>query len=87
MSSPQEIRTIAENLVNIVIKKKYEDVNYVKISLDMDYDIPTYKIYVITKRYEAIYKEKEIVKDIKDTIKMVGISRRELENIIFAQES
>jgi hypothetical protein len=53
----------------------------------MDYDIPTYKIYVITKRYEAIYKEKEIVKDIKDTIKMVGISRRELENIIFAQES
>jgi hypothetical protein len=54
MSSPQEIRTIAENLVNIVIKKKYEDVNYIKISLDMDYDITTYKIYVITKRYEAI---------------------------------
>jgi hypothetical protein len=50
----------------------------------MDYDIPTYKIFVIAKKYDVIYKEKEIVKDIKNTIKMVGISRREIENIIFA---
>jgi hypothetical protein len=86
MSSPQEIRAIAENLVNIVIKKKYEDINTIIIRLDTDYDIPTYKIYVITKKYDVIYKQEEIVKDIKDTIKMVGISRREIENIIFAQE-
>jgi hypothetical protein len=86
MSTPQEIRAIAENLVNIVIKKKYEDINTIIIRLDTDYDIPTYKIYVITKKYDVIYKQEEIVKDIKDTIKMVGISRREIENIIFAQE-
>jgi hypothetical protein len=86
MSSPQEIRAIAENLVNIVIKKKYEDINTIIIRLDTDYDIPTYKIYVITKKYDVIYKQEEIVKDIKDTIKMVGISRREIEKIIFAQE-
>jgi len=84
MSSPQEIRTIAENLVNIVIKRKYEDIDEIQVKLDMDYDIPTYKIFVIMKRYDAIKKEKEIVKDIKDTIKMVGISRREIENVIFA---
>jgi len=84
MSSPQEIRTIAENLVNIVIKRKYEDIDEIQVKLDMDYDIPTYKIFVIMKRYDAIKKDKEIVKDIKDTIKMVGISRREIENVIFA---
>jgi hypothetical protein len=84
MSSPQEIRTIAENLVNIVIKRKYEDIDEIQVMLNMDYDIPTYKIFVIMKRYDAIEKDKEIVKDIKDTIKMVGISRREIENVIFA---
>ena len=86
MSTPQEIRAIAENLVNIVIKKKYDDIDEIQIKLDMDYDIPTYKIFVITKKYDVIYKEKEIVKDINDTIKMVGIKRRDLENIIFAMK-
>lgn len=84
MSSPQEIRAIAEKLANIVIKRKYEDIDEIQVKLDMDYDIPTYKIFVIAKKYNVINKEKEIVKDIKDTIKMVGISRREIENIIFA---
>lgn len=84
MSTPQEIRAIAENLVNIVIKKKYEDIDEIQVKLDMGYDIPTYKIFVIAKKYDVIFKQNEIVKDINDTIKMVGIKRRDLENIIFA---
>jgi hypothetical protein len=52
----------------------------------MDYDIPTYKIFVITKKYDVIFKQNEIVKDINDTIKMVGIKRRDLENIVFAMK-
>ena len=86
MSSPQEIRAIAENLVNIVIKKKYKDIDEIQVRLDMDYDIPTYKIFVIVKKYDVIHKENEIVKDINDTIKMVGIKRRDLENIVFAMK-
>ena len=86
MSSPQEIRAIAENLVNIVIKKKYKDIDEIQVRLDMDYDIPTYKIFVIAKKYDVIHKENEIVKDINDTIKMVGIKRRDLENIVFAMK-
>ena len=86
MSSPQEIRAIAERLANMVIKRKYKDIDEIQVRLDMDYDIPTYKIFVIAKKYDVIHKENEIVKDINDTIKMVGIKRRDLENIIFAMK-
>ena len=86
MSSPQEIRAIAERLANMVIKRKYKDIDEIQVRLDMDYDIPTYKIFVIVKKYDVIHKENEIVKDINDTIKMVGIKRRDLENIIFAMK-
>jgi hypothetical protein len=52
----------------------------------MGYDIPTYKIFVVAKKYDVINNQNEIVKDINDTIKMVGIKRRDLENIIFTMK-
>jgi RecA-family ATPase len=41
-------------------------------------------IYIISDKYEALSYENEIVKDITNVCKSMGLSRRDIENIKFA---
>lgn len=77
-------RELMEKLLNMVITKKYNLVDSIKVITDTEFDYPTYVIYVVTKKYNAIKDEDSIVKDIKSVLKSVGINKRDIENIIFS---
>ena len=73
-----------ENVLNLVVKPKYPLVNEIIVREDNDFDITTYMIYIMSDKYEAIKYQNEIVKDIENVCKSMGIKRREIENIKFA---
>jgi hypothetical protein len=41
-------------------------------------------IYIISDKYEALNYQNEIVKDIENVCKSMGLKRRDIENITFA---
>jgi RecA-family ATPase len=41
-------------------------------------------IYIISDKYEALNYQNEIVKDIENVCKSMGLKRRDIENIKFA---
>ena len=51
---------------------------------DNDFDYTTYLIYIISDKYEALNYQNEIVKDIENVCKSMGLKRRDIENITFA---
>ena len=75
---------IVEKLLNKVLLPRYPLIERIEVIRDDDFDYTTYKIYVITKTYEAIEDDYKIVKDINGLTKLVGVPRRDIENIIFS---
>ena len=73
-----------ENVLNLVVKPKYPLVDEIVVREDNDFDYTTYLIYIISDKYEALNYQNEIVKDIENVCKSMGIKRREIENIKFA---
>jgi hypothetical protein len=73
-----------ENVLNLVVKPKYPLVDEIVVREDNDFDYTTYMIYIISDKYEALNYQNEIVKDIENVCKSMGIKRREIENIKFA---
>ena len=73
-----------ENVLNLVLKPKYPLVDKIVVREDNDFDYTTYLIYIISDKYEALSYENEIVKDITNVCKSMGLSRRDIENITFA---
>jgi len=73
-----------ENVLNLVVKPKYPLVDEIVVREDNDFDYTTYLIYIISDKYEALKYQNEIVKDIENVCKSMGIKRREIENIKFA---
>jgi hypothetical protein len=51
---------------------------------DNDFDYTTYLIYIISDKYKALNYQNEIVKDIENVCKSMGLRRRDIENIQFA---
>jgi len=49
--------------------------------------IRTYKIFVVVNKYDAIHDRDNVVKDIENVLKSLGIKRRDLENIVFAMDA
>ena len=78
---------IVEKLLNKVLLPRYPLIERIEVIRDDDFDYTTYKIYVITKTYEAIEDDYKIVKDINSLTKLVGVPRRDIENIIFAMDN
>ena len=73
-----------EKVLNLVVKPKYPLVNEIIVREDNEFDITTYMIYIMSDKYEAIKYQNEIVKDIENVCKSMGIKRRSIENIKFA---
>jgi hypothetical protein len=73
-----------ENVLNMVVKPKYPLVDEILVREDNDFDYTTYMIYIITDKYEALNYQNEIVKDIENVCKSMGLKRRDIENIKFA---
>ena len=73
-----------ENVLNLVVKPKYPLVEEIVVREDNDFDYTTYLIYIMSDKYEALNYQSEIVKDIENVCKSMGIKRREIENIKFA---
>ena len=75
-----------ENVLNLVVKPKYPLVDEIILREDNEFDITTYMIYIMTDKggYEALKYQNDIVKDIENVCKSMGIKRREIENITFA---
>ena len=73
-----------EKVLNLVVKPKYPLVDEIVVREDNDFDYTTYLIYIISDKYEALKYQNEIVKDIENVCKSMGIKRREIENIKFA---
>jgi hypothetical protein len=73
-----------ENVLNLVVKPKYPLVDEIVVREDNDFDYTTYLIYIISDKYEALNYQNEIVKDIENVCKSMGLKRREIENIKFA---
>ncbi len=59
-------------------------VNEIIVREDNEFDITTYMIYIMSDKYEAIKYQNEIVKDIENVCKSMGLRRRDIENIKFA---
>ena len=76
--------TAIENVLNLVVKPKYPLVDKIVVREDNDFDYTTYLIYIISDKYEALSYENEIVKDIENVCKSMGLKRRDIENIKFA---
>jgi len=73
-----------ENVLNLVVKPKYPSVDEIVVREDNDFDYTTYLIYIISNKYEALNYQNEIVKDIENVCKSMGLKRRDIENITFA---
>ena len=73
-----------ENVLNLVVKPKYPLVDEIMVREDNDFDYTTYLIYIISDKYEALNYQNEIVKDIENVCKSMGLKRRDIENIKFA---
>ena len=73
-----------ENVLNLVVKPKYPSVDEIVVREDNDFDYTTYLIYIISDKYEALNYRNEIVKDIENVCKSMGLKRRDIENITFA---
>ena len=73
-----------ENVLNLVVKPKYPLVDEIVVREDNDFDYTTYLIYIILDKYEALNYQNEIVKDIENVCKSMGLKRRDIENIKFA---
>jgi hypothetical protein len=73
-----------ENVLNLVVKPKYPLVEEIVVREDNDFDYTTYLIYIISDKYEALNYQNEIVKDIENVCKSMGLKRRDIENITFA---
>ena len=73
-----------ENVLNLVVKPKYPMVDEIVVREDNDFDYTTYLIYIISDKYEALNYQNEIVKDIENVCKSMGLKRRDIENITFA---
>ena len=73
-----------ENVLNLVVKPKYPLVDEIVVREDNDFDYTTYLIYIISDKYEALNYQNEIVKDIENVCKSMGLKRRDIENIKFA---
>jgi hypothetical protein len=73
-----------ENVLNLVVKPKYPLVDEIVVREDNDFDYTTYLIYIISDKYEALKYQNEIVKDIENVCKSMGLRRRDIENIQFA---
>jgi hypothetical protein len=73
-----------ENVLNLVVKPKYPLVDEIVVREDNDFDYTTYMIYIISDKYEALNYQNEIVKDIENVCKSMGLRRRDIENIQFA---
>jgi len=71
-----------ENVLNLVVKPKYPLVDEIVVREDNDFDYTTYMIYIISDKYEAL--NYQIVKDIENVCKSMGLKRRDIENITFA---
>jgi hypothetical protein len=76
-----------ENVLNLVVKPKYPLVEEIVVREDNDFDYTTYLIYIISDKYEALNYQNEIVKDIENVCKSMGLKRRDIENIKFASRS
>ena len=76
-----------ENVLNLVVKPKYPLVEKIVVREDNDFDYTTYMIYIISDKYEAFSYENDIVKDITNVCKSMGLRRRDIENITFATNS
>jgi hypothetical protein len=76
-----------ENVLNLVVKPKYPLVEEIVVREDNDFDYTTYLIYIISDKYEALNYQNEIVKDIENVCKSMGLKRRDIENIKFATRS
>jgi hypothetical protein len=76
-----------ENVLNLVVKPKYPLVDKIVVREDNDFDYTTYMIYIISDKYEAFSYENDIVKDITNVCKSMGLRRRDIENIKFATNS
>ena len=72
-----------ENVLNLVVKPKYPLVDEIVVREDNDFDYTTYLIYIISDKYEALNYQNEIVKDIENVCKSMGLKRRDIENITF----
>jgi hypothetical protein len=59
-------------------------VDEIVVREDNDFDYTTYLIYIISDKYEALNYQNEIVKDIENVCKSMGLKRRDIENITFA---
>jgi hypothetical protein len=73
-----------QNVLNLVVKPKYPLVDEIVVREDNDFDYTTYLIYIISDKYEALNYQNEIVKDIENVCKSMGLKRRDIENITFA---
>jgi hypothetical protein len=73
-----------EKVLNLVVKPKYPLVEEIVVREDNDFDYTTYLIYIISDKYEALNYQNEIVKDIENVCKSMGLKRRDIENIKFA---
>ena len=73
-----------ENVLNLVVKPKYPLVDEIVVHEDNDFDYTTYMIYIISDKYEALSYENDIVKDITNVCKSMGLRRRDIQNIKFA---
>ncbi len=73
-----------ENVLNLVVKPKYPLVDEIVVREDNDFDYTTYMICIISDKYEALNYQNEIVKDIENVCKSMGLKRRDIENIKFA---
>jgi hypothetical protein len=80
----QYTKDAIENVLNMVVKPKYPLVDEILVREDNDFDYTTYMIYIITDKYEALNYQNEIVKDIENVCKSMGLKRRDIENIKFA---
>ena len=76
--------TAIENVLNLVVKPKYPLVDEIVVREDNYFDYTTYLIYIISDKYEALNYQNEIVKDIENVCKSMGLKRRDIENITFA---
>jgi hypothetical protein len=76
-----------ENVLNLVVKPKYPLVEEIVVREDNDFDYTTYLIYIISDKYEALNYQNEIVKDIENVCKSMGLKRRDIENIKFSTRS
>ena len=76
-----------ENVLNLVLKPKYPLVDKIVVREDNDFDYTTYMIYIRSDKYEAFSYENDIVKDITNVCKSMGLRRRDIENIKFATNS